>query len=781
MVLSPQNTHKNYLKKFEWLRYLIFISFYILSIRLICISIEHAPIKNPLPLVFVLLAIAILSCSKTLWSIYGFWVAIPLVSGLQVFRFFGPLPFLSLMFASMYLSWLPKRLFFEKEDISPRTRIGYLVDILSGIVLLSLILTFWHYPLDLVLHRVWSFPTSMQDTFFSIHAAYVLLQGLFFYRMMELEIKNHNPSKYIVPVLYVQAAIIIIYSMIQLIFRAPDPLYGFAIFAPFEDIHSYGSYMAALFFIFLAMVYGGNLRQKFFTVPFLALVLLFVILSYSRATWLAVIIVGAAFLIYKLPIRRKVFPISCVVLIFLLVNLFPDFLIKSNQPYINRLGHLFVVKEQFSDYSRIVLWKRALNIISDFPITGSGIGTFYKISPAYQDLGTKEFRGFYENAHNYFLQFASDLGIPALILFLGILFFTYQAGFQVLSKNGKSGVLIKGLLFGLTAYLITCLTGHPLLLSNQQFLFWFVIASIVIPQGFINQQALSDKVSPKPRILFFLLAAMLIGAYTYDLWGTTGIQQYEYGFYGYELWDGKKVRWTEKKAVSKTVVTGSVMDFDLYVKPHNIGPKGLNFKVLINGKLWDEVNFVKSGIKKLRYYIPYRKDEFIEIKTVVSKTFIPIRLGLNKDTRQLGVGISEIKFYDEMPQEGMGFWGLETWTGGPITGWPQNTQTKFRWTGLRASMNIKDRFKNGVTLFLLSSHPDVVNNPVRVEILSDGRRIEEIVFTENQWKKIYINPNTLGISNVLTLQVSRTWNPKLFELSEDYRDLGVAVAIPGES
>ena len=32
-------------------------------------------------------------------------------------------------------------------------------------------------------------------------------------------------------------------------------------------------------------------------------------------------------------------------------------------------------------------------------------------------------------------------------------------------------------------------------------------------------------------------------------------------------------------------------------------------------------------------------------------------------------------------------------------------------------------------------------------------------------------------SKVLTFQVSRTWNPKLAGISEDSRDLGVAVAV----
>ena len=85
--------------------------------------------------------------------------------------------------------------------------------------------------------------------------------------------------------------------------------------------------------------------------------------------------------------------------------------------------------------------------------------------------------------HNYYLQLGADLGIPALLLFLGIIFYAYRAGLEILRQKDESGYVIKGLIFGLSAYLITMLTSHPLLLSNQQFLFWFVIAAISVAQG----------------------------------------------------------------------------------------------------------------------------------------------------------------------------------------------------------------------------------------------------------------------------------------------------------
>jgi hypothetical protein len=448
--------------------------------------------------------------------------------------------------------------------------------------------------------------------------------------------------------------------------------------------------------------------------------------------------------------------------------------------------HAFI---QAGNRARFLYSSQGFRLTKLSPLVGWGPGGFIRnVNDIRYQKGEKPI--LLHNTTNQYLQMSSEFGLLGTALNFALHFIPLWMIFRIRTRieDPKERMAV-GICFStITVWLFLYLTGPHIMAVD-------VLWPLNVYLAFLFTTALKhgysfENIKLKSYVLVLALLTVLFVFGTYE--ATFGRNGYaaklksewwpnpQYGYYSWEDWNGKKVRWTTGESFIRIAPTGHLMSFDVYATPHNIGPKGLNFKVFINKKLWDEINFTKGEMRNLRYYIPFKKSELIEITTVVDRTFIPIRLGLNKGTRQLGVGISEIKFYDEMPQEGMGFWGLETWTGGPITGWPQNTQTKFRWTGLRASMNIKDRFKNGVTLFLLSSHPDVANNPVRVEILSDGRRIEEIVFTENQWKKIYINPNTLGISNVLTFQVSRTWNPKLLGLSEDCRDLGVAVAVLGD-
>ena len=54
-----------------------------------------------------------------------------------------------------------------------------------------------------------------------------------------------------------------------------------------------------------------------------------------------------------------------------------------------------------------------VDMVADFPLTGAGGGSFYGIFPNYQ---AEELIGYHEHAHNDYLEFAAELGLPACFL-----------------------------------------------------------------------------------------------------------------------------------------------------------------------------------------------------------------------------------------------------------------------------------------------------------------------------------------------------------------------------
>ncbi len=121
--------------------------------------------------------------------------------------------------------------------------------------------------------------------------------------------------------------------------------------------------------------------------------------------------------------------------------------------------------------NRLDLAEVNLGIITDYPLTGSGAGTFRWVFPLYKDA---RFGGlFYEHAHNDYLEIASEQGVIGLVIFLGLvgllMYRTYRGYCERHDRLARSvcmGALIGG--FSLLA--------HSMIDFNLQIpanLYWF--------------------------------------------------------------------------------------------------------------------------------------------------------------------------------------------------------------------------------------------------------------------------------------------------------------------
>jgi len=106
----------------------------------------------------------------------------------------------------------------------------------------------------------------------------------------------------------------------------------------------------------------------------------------------------------------------------------------------------------------------------DKPTFGQGPGTFYGKLGDYYRPGDWGYRPPRENAHNYFVQVAAETGILGLAGFLWIVASRLFVGFTLGPEEERLRARL--LTIGIVGYLITAFTGHPLLLSEQAFLFW---------------------------------------------------------------------------------------------------------------------------------------------------------------------------------------------------------------------------------------------------------------------------------------------------------------------
>ncbi len=141
---------------------------------------------------------------------------------------------------------------------------------------------------------------------------------------------------------------------------------------------------------------------------------------------------------------------------------------------------------------------RSLRMWATQPLFGVGAGRYRQLSEQFAGDATPSWLR-RENAHNNFLQIAAELGAAGILAFLGLLAAgacRVRAGLGARPVRPARGArdapdpLLAGAAAGAAAYLLTCLTGHPLLIGETAYPFWIVLALAV---------AQADRLLPPPR------------------------------------------------------------------------------------------------------------------------------------------------------------------------------------------------------------------------------------------------------------------------------------------
>lgn len=235
-----------------------------------------------------------------------------------------------------------------------------------------------------------------------------------------------------------------------------------------------------------------------------------------------------------------------------------------------------------------------------------------------------------------------------------------------------------------------------------------------------------------------------------------------YGYYGEEDWSEGKVRWMGKRSLREIEVKSSVLNINLFCGHPDVQKMPVRADLWIDNNYVGGVTFIRNGWKDVNIHLSPEKGKKVKLKIEVNRTFNPHKWGINNDRRDLGLASLEL------PEDRIGFYDWETW----------NNQFRFRWTKKRASMHLEAR-SDMFEIPILALHPDIKKNPVTVKIYWDDLLLEEVTFNQNRWIKVKLNLQEVSKGNgIITFDVSRTWNPKIFKVSEDNRDLGVAVGEP---
>jgi len=124
--------------------------------------------------------------------------------------------------------------------------------------------------------------------------------------------------------------------------------------------------------------------------------------------------------------------------------------------------------------SRWMIWTDTFQIIKDFPLLGSGLGTFAQVFPMYRSF---HIRGTVTHAENDFLQLASEVGLVGsallLILFL-ILFIKAVSGIRSFSSRDPERFIGIGALVGILALMFHSQVERNMQVPSNAFLYTFL-------------------------------------------------------------------------------------------------------------------------------------------------------------------------------------------------------------------------------------------------------------------------------------------------------------------
>jgi hypothetical protein len=269
-----------------------------------------------------------------------------------------------------------------------------------------------------------------------------------------------------------------------------------------------------------------------------------------------------------------------------------------------------------------------------------------------------------ENAHNYFIQVLAEVGTIGLFA-LG--FFLVTIALAVWPSPDQAPPRIRmamGLSAGLLGFVLTWVTGHPLLtLSNQLWLATVLAVGVAA----VGVSTMSERPKPAPQTGRTWLHARAWLLHRFWVPGTIMLTlavaaprvvvaarsgspaSYAAGVYAWESGPATegapadtRFRWTRGRAAVREPVRGTVLAVPFYLAR----PLPATLYARIGGVTLDPVTFSRTGWHSLSYDLgallgeeQWRSERVITVEFRVSPTFVPAQAGESDDVRELGVGL----------------------------------------------------------------------------------------------------------------------------------------------
>ena len=355
------------------------------------------------------------------------------------------------------------------------------------------------HPITLVIlfYLLWIFITSLTSSmplvsfkFFLNRVWYVLplvFMGVFLFT-------KPNAISYFVLLYTIALVMVISYTIIKHANFFFDKHSAHYMMSPFFNDHtSYGAVIA--FFLPLNVAFfiiHKNHFIRFLLIFLISILTIGLILSFTRAAWISLLLSVIIVMILKLKINRKLLFLLPVLLLFSFV-LFSEPILSmleknkqdSSDNLIEHVTSISNISTDASNMERINRWKCALNMFYEKPFFGWGPGTYQFqygsfqlsqdrtiISSNFGDMG---------NAHSEYLGALSETGLIGFLSFLTLCFATVMRAINMYyeSHNRTHSTWLLAIITSLLSYFIHGVFNNFLDTDKISVALWCVVAIVI--------------------------------------------------------------------------------------------------------------------------------------------------------------------------------------------------------------------------------------------------------------------------------------------------------------
>ena len=252
------------------------------------------------------------------------------------------------------------------------------------------------------------------------------------------------------------------------------------------------------------------------------------ITAFTRSGWVGTFTATVAFAILSfreiLSNKKKVaFVVAAFILVFTAVAIYSSSHGQSTMNLIERLKSTTKITEG-SAGNRLEIWKAGIKMIKARPILGLGPDTYRLGSEHYETLKYVKMgagKTVADNAHNYVIQLAAGVGIPAtaifIIFFIGVVVTSLRYSLKLKADDRLTYV---GLISAAIGYAVHLIFGVSV--SGSTGIFWIIIGALVAASPIVKTSQVSQsrrhEMLLRVAVIIFSLVSLISAYYAVSMY-----------------------------------------------------------------------------------------------------------------------------------------------------------------------------------------------------------------------------------------------------------------------